>query len=220
MQSYQQEVIAPKLFEDRHNCMRQFCYLLKTNLLFCCKMCNKILTTNSIIEKILRLKTGTICFIIGDEDENSELMEKFKVSLFIKPELIINENLEFKTVGVNEIYCKNCKNKLGLRIKQTDDTQIFMLNKFILKYDSLKFFCVEELGIKPFHFMFKTETMKNMDKTAFEIEEYIHQSGQYIQKYFDLLTNQSQDFHGAEKFKNDIDKLGDIIKYLNDKNFI
>ena len=105
-------------------------------------------------------------------------------------------------------------------MKQTDDTQMFMLNKFVLKHDAMKYFCLQDLGIRPFDFSFKRETLKNLDKTAFETEEYINQSGHQIQKFFDLLGMQAKDFKEIETKKNDIEKLGDILKYLIDKNYI
>ena len=40
---------------------------------------------------------------------------------------------DFHTVGINEVICKKCKNLLGVRMKQTDETKIFMLDKFALK---------------------------------------------------------------------------------------
>ncbi len=105
-------------------------------------------------------------------------------------------------------------------MKQTDDTQIFMLNKIVLKIEALKFFIVEDLGIKPLHFFYKIEDLKNVDKEAMEIEEYINQSGNQIQKFFDLLSSQTKDLREIDSKKNDIDKLGDILKYLIDKGYI
>ena len=220
MEIGQQEKITAKPFEDKHNPMNQFTHLCKNKLLFCCRKCNKLLMTNSLIEKILRLKIGKICFIVDDDDENSESMQKFKSKILIKPELKVNDNSEFQTVGINEVSCKSCSNSLGVRMRQTDDTQIFMLNKFVLRYDSLNYFCLQDLGIKPFIFIYKNESMKNIDKTAFEIEEYINKSGNQIQKFFDLLGNQSKDFKEIETKKMDIEKLGDILKYLIDKKLI
>ena len=216
----QPEIITAKTSEDKQNVMRQFCYLCKLKLLFCCKECNKLLFTNSLIEKIIRLKTGKICFIIGDEDEKSEIMEKFAENIIIKPVLKVNDISDFQTVGINEVSCKSCKSSLGVKMKQTDDTQMFMLNKFVLKHDAMKYFCLQDLGIRPFDFSFKRETLKNLDKTAFETEEYINQSGHQIQKFFDLLGMQAKDFKEIETKKNDIEKLGDILKYLIDKNYI
>ena len=220
MENGQQEIITAKPIGDRHNAMRQFSFLCKYKLLFCCRQCNKLLMTNSLIEKILRLKIGKICFIVGDENDKSEIMEKFKSTIIIKPELKVNDDIEFQTVGINEVSCKSCNNPLGVRMKQTDDTQIFMLNKFVLRYDAMNYFCVQDLGIRPFIFTFKNESLKNLDKIAFETEEYINKSGHQIQKFFDLLSNQSKDFKEIETKKTDIEKLGDILKYLIDKKII
>jgi len=220
MKNGQQEIITAKTFEDKHYGMRQFSNLCRNNLLICCKKCNNIITTNSIIEKLLRLKTGKICFIIGDDDEKSELMEQFKSSILLNGELKVNINSDLNTVGIYEIYCKNCKNPLGANVKQTDDTQIFMLNKYVLKHDSINFYLIEELGLEPYYFHFRNETIKKMDKEAMEIEEYIYQSGQQLQKFFELLSGQTKDIREIETRKTDLDKLGDILKYLIDKNFI
>ena len=220
MKSKEQEKISLKTLDDKHNNMRSYSYLCKMKILFCCKKCNKILTTNSLIEKILRLKTGKICFILGDDNEYSELFEKFKTLILIQQDFKINQNSEFSTVGVNEVYCKNCKNLLGLIMKQTDDTQIFMLNKIVLKQEAMKFFWLDEFGIKPFHFGSNLEGIKNMDKLAIETEEYITQKGYQIQKFFDAISSQVKDFRDIEEKKNDFDKLGDILKYLIDKDYI
>ena len=220
MELKEQEKITSNALEAEKICMKTFNYLCKMNILFCCKTCSQLLTTNALIEKILRLKTGRIYFIIEEEDDNSELITKFKSLLFIKPELKINKNPEFSTVGINEVYCRNCKSLIGLKMKQTDDTQIFMLNKIVLKIEALKFFIVEDLGIKPLHFFYKIEDLKNVDKEAMEIEEYINQSGNQIQKFFDLLSSQTKDLREIDSKKNDIDKLGDILKYLIDKGYI
>ena len=220
MEIGQQEKITAKPLVDKHNPMYQFSHLCKNKILFCCRKCNKLLMTNSLIGKILRLKIGKICFIVDDENENSESMQKFKSTIIIKPELKVNDNSEFQTVGINEVSCKSCNNSLGVRMRQTDETQIFMLNKFVLRYESLNYFLLEDLGIKPFLFVYKSESMKNVDKEAFKIEEYINKSGNQIQKFFDLLSNQSKDFKEIETKKTDIEKLGDILKYLIDKNLI
>ena len=220
MELKEQEKITSNALEAEKIAMKTFNYLCKMNILFCCKTCGQLLTTNALIEKILRLKTGRIYFIIEEEDDNSELITKFKSLLFIKPELKINKNPEFSTVGINEVYCRNCKSLIGLKMKQTDDTQIFMLNKIVLKIEALKFFIVEDLGIKPLHFFYKIEDLKNVDKEAMEIEEYINQSGNQIQKFFDLLSSQTKDLREIDSKKNDIDKLGDILKYLIDKGYI
>ena len=83
--------------------MRQFSNLCRNNLLICCKKCNNIITTNSIIEKLLRLKTGKICFIIGDDDEKSELMEQFKSSILLNGELVYDDPDIFK----KQKYCND-----------------------------------------------------------------------------------------------------------------
>ena len=215
-----QEIITAKTIEEKENGMRSFSYLCKRNLLLCCRKCNKILTTNALIEKILRLKTGKICFILGDKIEKSELMEKFQSSLIIQPELKVNQNADFNNVGINEIFCRNCKNLLGVKMRQTDDTQIFMINMIVLKHDAMIYFLLEEMGIKPFVFSFRTETMKNMDKLASETEEYIIKKGSQIQQLFELLSSQKKDLDEMETKKKDIDKLGDILKYLIDKKYI
>ena len=220
MEPKEQEKITSDALEAEKIGMKTFNYLCKMNILICCKTCNQLLTTNALIEKILRLKTGRIYFIIEEEDDNSELITKFKSLLLIKHELKINNNPEFSTVGINEVYCGNCKSLIGLKMKQTDETQIFMLNRIVLKIEALKFFIVEDLGIKPLHFFYKIEDLKNVDKEATEIEEYINQSGNQIQKFFDLLSSQTKDLRDIDSKKNDIDKLGDILKYLIDKGYI
>ena len=220
MKPKEQEKITSNSSDAEKIGMKHFSYLCKMNILFCCKTCNKLLTTNALIEKILRLKIGKIYFIIEDENENSELITKFKSLVIIKPELKINQISEFNTVGINDVYCRNCKNLLGLRMKQTDETQMFMLNKIILKIEALKFFVAEDFGIRPFHISYKLEEIKTTDKKAMEIEEYINQSGNQLQKFFDLLSSQTKDLRDSDSKKNDIDKLGDILKYLIDKGYI
>ena len=221
MESNGQEIITEKTINNKEYKMREFSNLCRKDILFSCKKCCSILCDNQLIEKILRLINGKICFIIGDEDENSELMKEFKSSIVIKKTFSVNpNNCDFKTVGLNEIYCKNCNHLLGVKIKQTDDTQIFMLNKVLLRYESLKFFIISDFGIKPFQFHFKTETLKNMDKKSIELDEYIQKSGNYIQNFFDILSSQNKDFKELEKKKIEIDKLGEVFKYLIDKKYI
>ena len=214
MESNGQEIITEKTINNKEYKMREFSNLCRKDILFSCKKCFSILCNNQLIEKILRLINGKICFIIGDEDENSELMKEFKSSIVIKANFNVNpNNCDFKTVGLNEIYCKKCNHLLGVKIKQADDTQIFMLNKVLLRYESLKFFIISEFGIKPFQFHFKTETLKNMDKKSIELEEY-------IQNFFDILSSQNKDIKELEKKKVEIDKLGEVFKYLIDKKYI
>jgi len=95
-----------------------------------------------------------------------------------------------------------------------------MLDKVLLRYESLKFFIISDFGIKPFQFHFKTETLKNMDKESIEIDEYIQKSGSYIQNFFDILSSQNKDLKELEKKKIEIDKLGEVFKYLIDKKYI
>ena len=220
MENGQQEIIPLETIHDKAYPMRQFDFFCKRDILFCCHNCNTILTTNSIIEKILRLTTGKICFIMGDEGENSELMKEFQSKLVIHPELKVNNITDFKTVGLNEVSCKNCNEPLGVKIRQADETQIFMLEKIILKTDAVKCFIIEEGGLRYLNIIYKTETIKNMDKLANETEEYIQKSGHQIQKFFDILCSQNNDFQEMKIRKENIDKLGDILKYLIDKNYI
>ena len=221
METNGQEIITEKTINNKEYKMREFSNLCRKDILFSCKKCFSILCNNQLIEKILRLINGKICFIIGDEDENSELMKEFKSSIVIKANFNVNpNNCDFKTVGLNEIYCKKCNHLLGVKIKQADDTQIFMLNKVLLRYESLKFFIISDFGIKPFQFHFKTETLKNMDKKSIELEEYIQKSGNYIQNFFDILSSQNKDIKEIEKKKVEIDKLGEVFKYLIDKKYI
>ena len=221
MENNGQEIITQKTFNNKEYKMREFSNLCRKDILFSCKKCFSILCNNQLIEKILRLINGKICFIIGDEDEKSELMEEFESSIVIKKTFSVNpNNCDFKTIGLSEIYCKKCNHLLGVKIKQTDDTQIFMLNKVLLRYESLKFFIVSDFGIKPFQFHFKTETLKNMDKESIELDEYIQKSGNYIQNFFDILSSQNKDIKELEKKKVEIDKLGEVFKYLIDKKYI
>ena len=78
----------------------------------------------------------------------------------------------------------------------------------------------EELGIKPYNFSFRTETIKNMDKKATETEEYILKGGQRIQQFFEMLSSQKNDINNFETKIKDLDKLGDILTYLIDKKYI
>ena len=221
MESNGQEIITEKTINNKEYKMREFSNLCRKDILFSCKKCFSILCNNQLIEKILRLINGKICFIIGDEDEKSELMEEFESSIVIKKTFSVNpNNCDFKTIGLSEIYCKKCNHLLGVKIKQTDDTQIFMLNKVLLRYESLKFFIISDFGIKPFQFHFKTETLKNMDKESIELDEYIQKSGNYIQNFFDILSSQNKDIKELEKKKVEIDKLGEVFKYLIDKKYI
>ena len=215
-----QEIITDKSTEQKENGMRSFGYLCKRNMIFCCKECDKIILTNALIEKILRLKTGKICFILKDEADKSELMEKFKSSIVIQSQLKVINNKEFNNVGINEVNCNRCNNLIGVRMKQTDDIQIFMLNTFVIKHDSMKYYMSEELGIKPYNFSFRTETIKNMDKKATETEEYILKGGQRIQQFFEMLSSQKNDINNFETKIKDLDKLGDILTYLIDKKYI
>ena len=105
-------------------------------------------------------------------------------------------------------------------MKQTDDTQIFMLDKIVLKERAMKYFAVEDIGIVPFYFNYKVVDIKKMDQMAFETEEYINKSGNQIQKFFDLLSSQVKDLKEIETKKKDIDKLSDILKYLIDKDYL
>ena len=204
MESNGQEIITEKTLHNKEYKMREFSNLCRKDILFSCKKCCTILCNNQLIEKILRLINGKICFIIGDEDENSQLMDEFKSNIAIKKYFSVNSNkFDLKTIGLNEIFCKKCNYLLGVKIKQTDDTQIFMLNKILLKYESLKFFIISDFGIKPFQFHFKAETLKNMDKESIEIDEYIQKSGNYIQNFFDILSSQNKDLKEIEKKKTD-----------------
>ena len=76
------------------------------------------------------------------------------------------------------------------------------------------------MGLKPFHFYYDLEDLKKMDKLAIETEKYITESGNQIHKYFELLSDQIKNTKEIERKKNDIDKLGDILKYLIDKNYL
>jgi hypothetical protein len=220
----EKEVITENTMKNKEYKMRQFSALCKHDIIISCKKCFKILCTNSLIEKILRLSNGKICFIIEEDVENNdkyELIEKFISNLFIEKKIYINPNdKDFKSVGIREVKCKKCNNALGVKIKQSDDTQIFMLNKIILKYDSLYLCILDNLGIKPFQFYFKKETIKSMDNEALKIDEYIQKSGNFIQNFFDMLAKQNNELKEMENRKVEIDKLGKVLKYLIDKNYI
>lgn len=223
MEKNKKEIITVNTINNKEYKMRQFSALCKYDLLLSCNKCSKILCSSSLIEKILRLSNGKICFIIEEQDDdNSEILEKFEKTLSIQKKiLIINQkDQDFKTIGISEIFCKKCNNFLGIKVKQTDDIQIFMLNKIILKYDSIKVFTFGDYGIKTFNFYFRKETIKSMDKDALEIDEYIQKSGNYIQTFFDMLSSQNKEMKDMEKRKDEIDKLGNVLKYLIDKNYI
>ena len=222
MEKNKKEIITINTKNNKEYKMRQFSALCKYDLLLCCNKCSKILCSSSLIEKILRLSNGKICFIIEEQDDdNKELIEKFEKTLIIQKKLIINQkDQEFKTVGINEVFCKKCNNALGIKVRQTDDIQIFMLNKFLLKYDSIKVYTFGDYGIKTFNFYFRKETIRSMDKDAIEIDEYIQKSGNYIQTFFDMLNSQNKEIKDMEKRKDEIDKLGNVLKYLIDKNYI
>ena len=222
MEKNKKEIITINTMNNKENKMRQFSALCKYDLLLACIQCSKILCSSSLIEKILRLSNGKICFIIEEQDEdNSELIKKFNETLFIQNKKIINQNKEdFKAVGFKEIFCKKCKYSLGINVMQTDDIQKFMLNKILLKFDSIKFFTFGDFGIKPFNFYFRKETIKSIDNYALGIDEYIQKSGNYIQTFFDMLSSQNKEIKDMEKRKEEIDKLGNVLKYLIDKNYI
>jgi hypothetical protein len=59
-----------------------------------------------------------------------------------------------------------------------------------------------------------------MDQKSNEVEEYIQNSGTYLQKFFDMLSQQNKVSAEIEKKKIEIDKLGDVLKYLSDKKII
>ena len=222
MKKNKKEIITINTKNNKEYKMRQFSALCKYDLLLCCNKCSKILCSSPLIDKILRLSNGKICFIIEEQDEdNSKIIEKFENTLFIQKTLFINQkDQDIKAVGINEIVCKKCNNSLGIKIKQSDDIQVFMLNKILLKYDSIKVFTFGDYGIKNFNFYFRKETIKRMDKDALEIDEYIQKSGNYIQTFFDMLSSQNKEIKDMEKRKDDIDKLGNVLKYLIDKKYI
>ena len=222
MEKNKKEIITVNTMKNKDYKMRQFSALCKYDLLLTCAQCSKILCSSSLIDKILRLSNGKICLIIEEEDEdNSELIKKFNETLFIQNKKIINQNNEdLKAVGLNEIFCKKCKYSLGIKVMLTDVIQEFMLNKILLKFDSIKFFTFGDFGIKPFNFYFRKETIKSMDNYAMEIDEYIQKSGNYIQTFFDMLSSQNKEIKDMEKTKEEIDKLGNVLKYLIDKNYI
>jgi hypothetical protein len=230
MENNNKEIITEKTLHNKEYKMRQFSKLCKDDILFSCNKCFKILCNNTLIESILRLSNGKICFIIGEgegegqekEDKNEfELMKDFKSNILIQNKININpNNCDLKAVGFTEIFCKKCKNLLGVKVQQTDDTQIFMLNKIILKFESLRFFILGNYGINSLQFFFRAETIKSMDQKSNEVEEYIQNSGTYLQKFFDMLSQQNKVSAEIEKKKIEIDKLGDVLKYLSDKKII
>ena len=226
MENNEEEIITEKTLHNKEYKMRQFSKLCKDNILFSCNKCFQILCSNTLIENIIRLSNGKICFIMGEgegkEGENeSELMKNFKSTFIIQKFIKVNSNnCDFKAVGFNEIKCKKCENILGIKIIQTDDTQIFMLDKIILKFESLRFFILGNYGINDLQFFFKTETIKSMDKKSMEIEEYIQKTGNYLQKFFDMLSSQNKALKELDNKKIEIDKLGDVLKYLSDKKII
>ena len=226
MENNEEEIITEKTLHNKEYKMRQFSKLCKDDILFSCNKCFQILCSNTLIENIIRLSNGKICFIMGEgegkEGENeSELMKNFKSTFIIQKFIKVNSNnCDFKAVGFNEIKCKKCENILGIKIIQTDDTQIFMLDKIILKFESLRFFILGNYGINDLQFFFKTETIKSMDKKSMEIEEYIQKTGNYLQKFFDMLSSQNKALKELDNKKIEIDKLGDVLKYLSDKKII
>ena len=215
------EIITEKTIENSKYKMRQFSYLCSTDILLCCRKCFRILCSNGLIEKILRINTGYLYFIIEERnDENEELIKQFESNLDIDKKLLINvNNHDFKIGGFSQVFCK-CSNNLGIKVKQTDSAQIFMLNKIILKLESLSFFTLGDYGIKPLIFYFKKSTLKEMDSKAFEIDEYIKKSGECIQEFFEMLKNQNKEIKNKEKREEEIDKLGNVLKYLIDKKYI
>ena len=222
MEDIKREVITEKTLNNKEYKMRQFSNLCKYNILLSCYKCFNILCHNSLIENILRLSNGRICFIIEDENEkNYELIENFISNLNIEKKIYINsKDKDFMSVGIKEVKCKKCGSSLGVKMKQTDDIQIFMLNRIILKCDSLKIFLLDDYGIMPFELHYRKETIKNMDKEALEIDEYIRERANYIQTFFDMLVKQNKDLKEIETTKKEIDKLGNVLKYLIDKNLI
>ena len=222
MDNDKKEIITINTINNKDYKMRQFSALCKYDLLLCCNKCSQILCSSTLIDKILRLSSGKICFIMEDgEDGNSEMIEEFQKALFIENIIYLNPiKSDFKAVGVNEVFCKKCKNPLGLKMRTTDDVQIFMINRILLKLDFIKVFKLDDYGIKLFNFYFKKDTIKSMDKEAFEADEYIQKSGNYIQTYFDMLSSQNKEIKNMEKRKEEIDKLGNVLKYLVDKKYI
>ena len=216
------EIITEETKNNKEYKMRQFSALCKYDLLLSCNKCSKILCSSSLIDQLLRLNTGKICFVMEEEeDDNSELMKKFINNLIINKLISINQNdPNFKTVGVNEVLCRKCKYLLGVKMKTTDDIQIFMLNKILLKYESIKVLSFGDYGIKNFNFYFKKDTIKSMDKEAYELDEYIQKSGNYIQTFFEILSSQCKVTKDMERRKEEIDKLGQVLKYLVDKKYL
>ena len=222
MEYNQDEIITEKtLKNNKEYKMRQFSYLCSCDILISCKKCHTILCPNSLIEKILRINTGQLYFIIEEEnDENSILIKEFESHLKIDKKLLINtNNHDFKIGGFNQVYCI-CGNNLGMKVKQTDSSQIFMLNKIILKYDPLIFSIQGDFGLKPLHFYFSRKTLKNMDKKDFEIDEYIKNMGEQLQQFFEMLKSQNDELKNKKKREEEIDKLGNVLKYLVDKKYI
>ncbi len=216
------EIITKDTKNNKEYKMRQFSDLCKYDLLLCCSKCSKILCSSTLIEKLLRLNTGKICFIMEEEnEENSELIEDFTNNLTIKKLIYINQkNPDFKTVGVSEVLCKKCEYVLGVKMKTTDDIQIFMLNKILLKNDAIKVLSFGDFGLKNFNFYFKKETIRSMDKEAYDLDEYIQKSGNYIQSFFEILSAQCKIKQDLERRKDEIDKLGEVLRYLVDKNYV
>ena len=213
-----EEKITADITKDKLNPVRVFGYICKKNLLFHCIKCNHLLTSNAIVEKLLRLKNGRICFILNDND--IEIFNRFKNNIIIENILEINTNPDLYNVGINKVYCKYCKNQIGIKIKQTDETQFFMINKILLKENTMQYYSIENMGIKPFYFQYSSEEVKRMDRNAFELEQYINDSCNQLTEFLDLIKKKKNDLNDNKKRLEDIKKLSDILTYLVNKNYI
>ena len=223
MDKNKKEVINSKTLEDKENKMRLLSYLCRQDILICCKKCFSTLCNNSLIDKILRLMTGKIYFILDDESstESSNIMAKFKSSINISRELnSIKDNTDLKAVGTIDVFCKKCKNLIGVKIMQSDETQLFMNNRFVLKMEELRFFILLGSDIKPLNIKIKPESLSYLDQKYSELDKYISKSGSTIQNFFDILTTQVKNIKDSDSKKEAVDKLGDVLKYLSDKQMI
>ena len=213
-----EEKISADIVKDKTNPIRVFGYICKKKLLFNCLKCNTLLTTNAIVDKVIRLKTGRISFILNDN--NADIFNKFKMNVIIENKLEVNINPDFNNVGINKVLCKNCNYHLGIKIKQADESQFFMVNKIILKENAMQYFSIEDIGITPFCFQYNKEEVKELDHEYFELENYINNSVNRILGFFDLLDEQKSEINTNKKRLEDIQKLSDILTYLVNKNYI
>ena len=218
----EKEILTTNTLNNKEYKMHQFSVLCKNDFLLICNKCSKILCSSSLIDKLLRLSTGNICFIIEEKkNNNSKLIENFEKIIYIenKNNVFIKDK-DFGLDVVRKIHCKNCNSFIGLKIILSDNTKKFMINRFLLKFSSVSLLEFDDLGIKSYNFNVNREEIKSIDSFALEIEKYVKKSRSFINNFYNNNNSQDNEFEEIEKSKRKIDKLDEMLQYLMNNNYI